>query len=109
MTPTEVLKLAKEASIAKSLEVWERDGKRDCGACGGAMMFLDARSKLAKVAVAEGYAWGNSGDISVNRFLGEGIRSQNADIPEDSMRAFKNVLEANGFGKAIKKFWTYTD
>lgn len=109
MTISEVLAAAKAASIAKSLEIWERDGKRDCGSCGSAIMYLDARSKLAKVAIAEGYAHQSCGEISVNHCLGEGIRSQNADIPQDSLRAFKKVLEENGYAKAIKKFWTYVD
>lgn len=108
MTPTEVLALAKQASISKSLEIWERDGKRDRGSCGSAIMYLDRRSQLAKVALAEGYAY-DGGDISVKRFVGEGIASQNADIDQEAMRAFKQVLEANGYGKAIKRFWTYID
>ncbi len=61
-SPSEVLQLAKEASLAKSLEIWKRDEMRDCGSCGGAIMFLDARSKLAKVAIAEGYAYNNTDD-----------------------------------------------
>lgn len=108
MTPSEVLKLAKEAAFAKSLEIWERDGKRDCGSCGGAIMYLDRRSKLAKVALAEGYAY-DGGDVTVTDYVAPGIASQNADIPQDALRAFKRVLEENGFGKAIKKFWTYVD
>ncbi len=107
-SPLEVLELAKAASIAKSLEIWERDGKRDCGSCGSAIMYLDRRSKLARVALAEGYAY-DGGDISVKRFVGEGIASQNADIDQDSMRAFRQVLIDNGYEKAIKKFWTYID
>lgn len=108
-TPLEVPELAKAASLAKSLEIWKRDEERDCGSCGGAIMFLDARSKLAKVAVAEGFACGNAGDIAVKGFIAPEVRSQNADISQDAMRAFKKVLEENGYAKAIKKFWTYID
>jgi hypothetical protein len=106
-SPLEVLEMAKAASIAKSLEIWNRDEQRDCGSCGGAVMFLDKRSKLAKVAVAEGFAWGD--DVAVKRFIADGVRSQNADIFQDSARAFKRVLEENGYANAIKKFWTYID
>jgi hypothetical protein len=109
MTIEQVLEQAKQASIAKSLEIWERDGKQDCGSCGGAIMYLDSRTKLAKIAVATGYARDASGDIAVNQFLGEGVCTQNADIYQDSMYAFKQVLEANGYGKAIKRFWDYVD
>lgn len=110
LNPSEVLKLAKETAVATSLAVYERDGKRDCGSCGGAIMYLDKRSKLAKVAIAEGYAY-DGGDVSLNResYMADGIRSQNADIPQDAMREFRRVLIANGYEKAIKKFWTYVD
>lgn len=108
-TPLEVLEMAKAASIAKSLEIWERDGKRDCGSCGSCVTLLDARSKLAKVALAEGFAFTTGGDIYVNHFIAPEVRSQNADIDQDAGRAFKKVLEENGYGKAIKKFWTYID
>jgi hypothetical protein len=109
MNASEVLAAAKAASIAKSLALWERDEKQDCGSCGSAVMLLDARSKLAKVAIAEGYATKSGGDVYVTHFIGEGVRSQNADIWQDSMRAFREVLIANGYEKAIKKFWTYID
>lgn len=109
ISPVGVLEQAKAASIAKSLEIWKRDNEQDRGSCGAAILYLDRRSKLAKVALANGFAYDGSGDISVNRFIGEGVRSQNADIYQDAMKAFKDVLEANGYGKAIKKFWTYID
>jgi hypothetical protein len=71
-------------------------------------MFLKGNTKLAKEAVALGFARAG-GDISVNHFIPTGIRSQNADIYQDSMSAFREVLIAHGHGKAIKKFWTYID
>lgn len=37
------------------------------------------------------------------------VRSQNADIWQDSMQAFRKVLIEAGLEKAIKKFWTYID
>ena len=45
----------------------------------------------------------------MKHFIPEGLCSQNADIYQDSMSAFRDVLIAHGFGKAIKKFWTYID
>jgi hypothetical protein len=106
----QALKAARAAALAKSRAIWERDGKQDRGSCGGAILKLDARSKLAKVAVAEGFASKESGsDIYVNSNIAEGVHSQNADIWQDSMRAFRDVIEAAGYAKAIKKFWTYID
>ena len=105
----EVLQAAREAALKKSLELWERDKQIDRGSCGGAIMQLDARSKLAKVAVANGFANKSGRDLFVNSNIAEGVRSQNSDIWQDSMRAFKQSLEAAGYGRTIKKFWTYID
>src|SRR4051812_46969824 len=105
----EALKAAREVALAKSLAIWERDERQDRGSCGSAILYLDARSKLAKVALAEGFAQNLSGNISVKQNIAEGVRSQNADIYQDSMRAFLQSLEAAGYGKAVKKFWTYID
>jgi hypothetical protein len=105
----QALQAARDAALKKSLALWERDERQDRGSCGGAIMKLDARSKLAKVALANGFASQMGSDIFVNSNIAEGVRSQNADIWQDSMRAFKNTLEAAGYGKAIKKFWTYID
>lgn len=104
-----ILEAAKAASIAKSLEIWDRDGREDRGSCGGAVMILDGRSALAKLAIETGFAWNSGGDIFVNSFIGEGIRSQNADIRQDAAEAFRQVLIDRGQAKAIKKFWTYVD
>jgi hypothetical protein len=106
----QALQSARAAALAKSAEIWERDQRQDRGSCGGAILKLDARSKLAKVAVAEGFASKDSGtDIYVNSNIAEGVRSQNADIWQDSMRAFRDTIVAAGYGKAVKKFWTYID
>jgi hypothetical protein len=105
----QTLQSAREAALAKSLAIWERDQKQDRGSCGGAILMLDARSKLAKVAVAEGFASKSGTDIYVNSNIAEGVCSQNADIWQDSMRAFRSSIEAAGYAKAVKKFWTYID
>jgi hypothetical protein len=105
----QALQSAREAALAKSLAIWERDEKQDRGSCGSAVMMLDARSKLAKVAIAEGFAFRSGKDVFVNSNIAEGVRSQNADIWQGSMRAFKDVIEAAGYAKAVKKFWTYID
>jgi hypothetical protein len=105
----ETLEQAKAAALAKSQEIWDRDEHQDRGSCGGAVMMLDARTKLAKLAIEKGLAWGSGKDVYVNVILAEGVRSQNADIYQDSARAFRKVLIDAGFEKAIKKFWTYID
>lgn len=109
MTITEVLTAAKEASIAKSWAVWEANGKRDCGSCGGVCMYLKSNTKLAKEAVAMGIAYNSGTQTVVNQMIAEGIASQNEAIPQSAMAAFKAVLIANGFEKAISKYWTYVD
>lgn len=109
ITPLEALNFAKAASEVASLRVWERDGKMDCGSCGSCVTLLDGRSKLAKVALEQGMAFTTGGDIYLNHFIADGIRSQNADIDQEAGRAAVNSLKASGYGKAIKKFWTYID
>ncbi len=108
-TISEVLAEARAAAEARTLQIFEMQGKQDCGCCGGAIMYLKGNTKLAKVAVAEGYAYGTGGDISVKSFVGEGVRTQNIDVWQGAIIAFRDVLIANGYGKAIKKFWTYID
>jgi hypothetical protein len=69
MNELQALEAAKAASIRKSLELWERDGRIDRGICGAATMCLDKRSKLAKVALANGFASDSGYDVSVKHFL----------------------------------------
>ena len=107
---TTILATAKAAAHAKALAIWERDGKIDCGTCGGAVFLLKKNTKLAKAAIAGGYAHGDdSPSIKYDALVPEGVRSQNADIQQDAARAFKKVIEDAGLGFAIKKFWTYVD
>lgn len=105
----EILNAAQKAAFAKSLEIWERDEKQDRGSCGGAMLQLDGRSKLAKVAVAEGFAYQSGREIFVKSQIAEGVRSQNADIWQGAMAAFRQEIEAAGYGKAVKRYWSYID
>lgn len=108
-TPFEVLEAAKEAAIAKSAEIWERDGKQDCGSCGGAVLMLKGGRKFSKLAIQTGLAEDMGGRIFVSVPLAPGIKSQNADIYQGAARAFRDVIVAGGYGEAIKKFWTYID
>jgi hypothetical protein len=108
ITALEVLTLARTAAEAKALAIWDRDGKEDRGSCGSAIMYLKGNTKLAKEAIAHGFA-SAGGDISVKHFIPAGVCSQSADIYQDSMSAFREVLIAYGHEKAIKKFWTYID
>ena len=107
-TIAQVLTEAREAAEAKAWSLWVRDEMQDRGSCGGAIMYLKANTRLAKEAVALGFA-SSGGDVSVNYFIPAVVRTQNADIYQDSMSAFRQVLIDNGYGKAIKKFWTYID
>ncbi len=107
MTELEVLKIAKAAGEAEALRIWELDGKEDRGSCGGAMLELKKNSKLFKVASQSGEI--KFSDAFVSLSLPAGIRSQNADIYQGQMRAFRNVLVEAGYEKAIKRFWTYID
>ena len=50
---------------------------------------------------AADYYCAPDGNYGLSKLFGEGIASQNADIDQDAMRAFKKVLEENGYGKAI--------
>jgi hypothetical protein len=103
------LQAAREASLATSLEIWEQQGRKDSGACGGAIMLLDGRSKLAKVALANGFARDVGGDIFVNNAIANGVNSQSGYLYKESLRSFRGVIEAAGYGKSVKKFWTYID
>lgn len=109
MTLTETLQAAVAAGQAATLAVWERDGKIDRGTCGGAMLEFDGRSKVAKEAEALGITYRSGNEYWLTLKAPEGVRSQNADIPEAQFRAFKKVLDDAGLGKAVKRFWTYID
>lgn len=108
MKELEVLTAAKAAGDAVALALWERDEHQDRGSCGGAMLELDGRSKLAKVARDMGILSGSTNFVS-SGLLPEGIRTQNADIYQGHMRAFREKLIEAGYGKTIKRFWTYID
>lgn len=107
MKEIETLAKAKVAGEAAALAIWERDEKQDRGSCGGAMLELDARSRLYKAIKASNIVKLMDGFVILS--APEGVRSQNMDIPEAQYRAFKKTIEEAGFGKAIKRFWTYVD
>ena len=81
----ETLEQAKAAALAKSQEIWDRDEHQDRGISLNGTQFT--------------FVPGASGANN----------AQNADIYQDSARAFRKVLIDAGFEKAIKKFWTYID
>jgi hypothetical protein len=101
------LKAATEAASTEALRLWERDGKEDRGSCGSACMSLKMSTKLGKAAVANGYTTGPDGYVAIK--MPEGIQSQNADIWQGWMIAFRRSLIAAGYESAISKFWTYID
>lgn len=103
------LAAAVAAANAAGLAQWERDGKMDCGACGGAMLEFDARTKVAKAAEAAGLAYRSGTDVWLRLPLPDGVRSQHEAIPQAQHRAFRKTLTAAGFGKAIKRWWNYVD
>lgn len=103
------LQAALNAATAAALQVWDRDEHQDRGSCGNAMLEFDARSTVAKVAEQMGLTYRSGRELWLNLPLPAGVRSQNADIPQEQKRAFRAALEAAGYGKAVKRFWTYTD
>ena len=106
---TDALKAAAEAGRIAALAVWDRDEHQDRGSCGGAMLELDARTVVARQALALGLAHKSGNEVYLSLPFPEGVRSQNADIPQVQYKAFRDSLEAAGFGKAVKRHWTYTD
>jgi predicted O-methyltransferase YrrM len=103
-----ILSGAVEAAKAEALRIWKRDNEIDCGSCGGAMLSFDARSKVAKIASEMGLTGGGS-ECWLYLKKPDGVRSQNADIPQGMYRVFREHLEKAGLGKAVKKFWNYID
>lgn len=101
-----ILRAAVDAANAEALRIWKRDNERDCGSCGGAMLEFDGRSKVLKVATAMGLTGRDTGLYLKSPDV---VRSQNADIPQGMYRVFREHLEANGLGKAIKRHWNYID
>jgi hypothetical protein len=91
-TVSQILQEAVDAHHRKAAELWERDGRRDCGSCGGACLYLDKRSTVCRAGTAMGLVDGNSGAVLIR--LPDGIRTQNADVYQDSLRAFRDVLIA---------------
>lgn len=109
MTLDQVLEAAAQASRDAAQAQWDRDGHKDCGSCGGAMMQLDSRTKIAKRAVELKLAYQSGKDIFVMAPEPEGIASQHGAIPQAAMRAFRETLVERGYASAVKKFWTYVD
>lgn len=94
---------------AAALAQWEADGKMDCGTCGGAMLQLDSRTVLAKLAIEAGLASKSGSAVYVSLKLPDGVRSQNMAIPVKQMEAFKAELIAQGAGTVIRRYWSYVD
>jgi hypothetical protein len=105
LNPDQVIAKAVAAGEAAAIAVWDRDEHKDGGSCGGAMILLNGRTKIYAAAVAAGLVTGDYVYLS----LPKGIRSQNADIPQAQYRAFRKVLEDEGYASAVKRFWTYVD
>lgn len=108
ISPADALDAAVKAHHEAATATFERDGKVDCGSCGNFMLLFDARSRLTKLAIERGLA--STGDEPYLQLsMPDGIRTQNADVYQNAGRAFRNSLIANGYEKAIRKFWTYID
>lgn len=104
-----ILDTARAAADAAALAQWERDGRMDCGSCGGAMLQLDGRSAVAKEALARKWAYKSGSEVFVMIRVPDGIRTQHATVFENHLRAFRDSLIEQGHAKAIAKFWTYID
>ena len=105
----EALERARGAAITAALAQWEKDGKQDCGACGGAMTEFDARTKAAREAETMGLTYRSGRELWLSLPLPDGIASQHEAIPQAMHKAFREALEFEGFGNAIKRHWKYVD
>lgn len=94
------------AHDAAALAQWEKDGKQDCGSCGGYMLGYRANSKFAKAIMAAGVGF-KSEQVYVAKRFPEGIRSQHDAIEIKAKRAFE--AKAREYGIAPSKAWSYVD
>lgn len=108
ISPADALDAAVKAHHEAATAQFERDGKDDCGSCGNYMLLFDSRSRLTKVAIERGLA-SRGRDPYLRLGMPDGIRTQNADVYQNAGRAFRDSLIATGYGKAVRKFWTYID
>lgn len=100
-----ILEAARKAGDKAAWAQFERDGKKDCGSCGGAMLALNRGSALYKAAAEMGLA----GDGYVRLRTPDGIRTQHMEVEVQQYRAFRQALVDAGCGGAVTKFWTYVD
>ena len=91
----QVLDAALAAYDAAALAQFERDGRKDCGSCGGYMLGYKGNSKFAKLMVNRG----------VGHSLGRGrvylahrhrFPTQHMEVECAGARAFREVTEAAG-------------
>jgi len=114
--PTTALELARatvqsaiDAGRAAALAQWEKDGRQDCGHCGGTMLQLDSRSFIAKAALELKAAYKSGSETWAALDLPEGVRTQHAIVYQKQKHAFADSLRRQGFGGVIRKMWDYVD
>lgn len=103
-----ILATALESHNAAALAQWEKDGRQDCGSCGGIMVGYRGNSRLAKAMVAAGVGTNMGGTVFLSAPLPPEIRSQHAEISIAAGRAFRAAVMLAG-GPEPSKIWTYTD
>ena len=94
------------AHDAAALAQWEKDGKQDCGSCGGYMLGYRANTKFAKALLAMGAGF-KSDQIYVAKRFPDEIRSQHDAIEIVAKRAFER--KAAEYGIVPSKAWHYVD
>lgn len=84
---------------------FDEDGRRDGGACGGAILVLDGRTVVAKRLLATGQ--GVKGTDGVMVCFSHGLPTQNREVEIAGMRKVRERFEKAGV--KINRFWTYVD
>jgi hypothetical protein len=107
MTEAEVLKLALAAYDDAARAQYEREGSRDCGACGGAMVGYSGNTRFAKAMQAAGVGFRTDGKVYLHSRLPEGVSTQSANVFQAGARAFRELAER--WGHKPSKYWTYID
>lgn len=98
---------AKAEAAARAQYV--RDGSGDMGDCGGAMLGFDSRTGIARAAIEYGFAHRQGNETFLNTALPADIRTQHSMVYVAYAAAFRDEIKAQGYGRAIKRYWTYRD
>ena len=96
MSEAEILAEAEAAFSKAANEAFDADGRRDVGTCGSYMLTIDARSKIARLAVKQGkgHNFGGGRGTSLS-FRADGVASQAYHVWDAAQRAAADVLRSH--------------